>query len=443
MPDMTWEEAKNSKNANNILKVLLTGYIPENLQELITINDHSEKTRSIVDIVLRFGDRSVISRNNREIIATRLLDSGAAVPEYVYPREQYANSLSRWLSHLSDNPTDFFLAYYADPSIVTQRGEDGKTILHHAVSSAVIMGGNNQVEKLLNMSEVDLQAEDNDGNTFLHIAALYCNRRDGAWCLNKWTEIAARKNFNFDAINHDGVSVLHLATTITYTYMWRRPTLPEFLGIIETAKAKININLLDGNGRSALWHAAYHLYFPEIDALLKAGISPKVCARPGDPESDLITCIETRIQQAEMMIRVKEAVENNTLIADWDRYGEFILNSMSQADRNELPQNQDEREIMLQQHAQASVENVPLDKLKERLATIKEIKTKIEEYPVAEIRKNARVIGQAKRSNTNTLFRLPPELLVDITGRTGGKSLTEEEKINLAIQSFKKPEIKR
>lgn len=269
--------ALESKNINTIKDALLaSSYL--DLSQPITIHDSliGTKTMSIIEILL--SNNSLAQDVGFFGLAKFFLDRGAPILNY---RKQKDSLTSEYLKHLSASKNDLFFALYEDPSIVNLQDEGGKTILHHAASIGLIMGSNSASlihEQLFQSKLTDFSIQDNEGNTPLHIAALYCDDRVTCdYVFPNFAREAARRNFDFSVLNTQGQAVIHLAAKIHYEHMafGCRNTVAKLL----EAVPDIDVNTLSSSGTSALYYAINRMHLREIDSLLSAGASPVAFAR--------------------------------------------------------------------------------------------------------------------------------------------------------------------
>lgn len=384
-------------------------------------------------------------------------------------REQF-DSVADWLWHLAENVADFESVYQADPNIVTLRDEHGKTILHHAARAAIVDAASyldaekhsdKVVERLLRIPEVNFQAVDNDGNTFLHMTVDMLDYRNVLRFLGEWTKIAAQKNFNFNAVNHAGKNIFWGIVMSLQNTAYAHLAFPEFLRAIKAGGGKIDIYSLDDDGRSALWHAVNNRnHFDSsnnkdaaIDALLKAGIFPTARGTPGDPQNDPFALIEVKIQNLTTSVSALEAkcaaleevTRDHTM--SQSRYRQLVLGIMDEHEREGLLHHhftESEQNQLLEQYPKILAQE--LVAMKESLGEIKAIKAKMEECLIAEIRKNARILGQAARGSASLFAKkgVPRDVLAKIaadTTKTSGQTDAQREK--LAQTHLDRPPIKK
>jgi ankyrin repeat protein len=270
-------KALESDNIDTIKGALLfSSYL--DLSQPITVYDRflGNKAVSIIEILFSNNDLSQDVGFFR--LAKFFLDRGAPIPAY---RKQKDYSTSEYLKYLSTSKDDLFFALYEDPSIVNLQDEVGKTILHHAASIGLVMGSNSASlihEHLFQSKLIDFSIQDNEGNTPLHVAALYCDDRVTCdYVFPDFAREAARRNFDFSVLNTQGQAVIHLAAKIHYEHMafGCRNTVAKLL----EAVPDIDVNTLSSSGTSALYYAINRMHFREIDSLLSGGANPCAFAR--------------------------------------------------------------------------------------------------------------------------------------------------------------------
>lgn len=118
-----WQIAIESKDDKKIREVLANGYIPENLQELITveISPGNERSVSIVEILL-WSDRTIFLE-----IADKFIGLGASLPPQRKNRSDFPVG-SEYLQHLANSQHDLFIALRTDPNLMNLRGADQETL---------------------------------------------------------------------------------------------------------------------------------------------------------------------------------------------------------------------------------------------------------------------------------------------------------------------------
>lgn len=419
MKEIPWHEAKASQNADTIILALLSGTLLYNLSENIAVRDNNDNVIElpVISIVLSKGDFDTIPFLQRKTLAEDLLNAGVPLPACNKPRETFGDNLVRWFSHLARNTHDLFITLYLDPSVVTLRDSNDETVLFYAAGEHNIRA----IQLLAEIPGVDFNAISASGHTSLVDFILRCSPRQyNVTIFCECISIFCQRNANFDDIyiNNDGRwSVLHFLTM----YLSReQPTLALFLDTLAKNKKSINLNIMDIAGRTALWHAVERDLLspiPLVPVLLKAGANPAICARANDPECDLFAKIEHEINDIKTKLN-----EASSLKAELEKA----------YTKDEL-----QKEYEPQQAMQYQEKNIAFET--KRLRNAEKIRGQLTYYPVAAIRKNARIMGQALRTKTGTLFKLPVELLKEIAGMTGGIALSEAERRNVARESFSKP----
>lgn len=313
-----WQESVASKNIDKMKAALLEVWrSPDrksvisaiNLMELVTINDFSGKEQlvPIVEVLLR--SNTLGQHAEFFAIATELLHKGAPMPKEHSSRENFS-SISDYLEHLANDAHDLFIALYNDPSIVNLQGDDGKTILHHAAKLGLIMGSNSAAlihDQLFNAPLTDFTIQDEDGNTPVHIAALYCDDRVTCdYVFPNFARTAAKRGFDFSVLNHQGQAVIHIATRNAYEFgaSGRRNTVARLLDIAPD----ININVLSSSGATALYYAINWRRLDEADCLLAAGADPSIF---GSPDRDPVNMVQQHIDTQNRYLSLIQASRSN------------------------------------------------------------------------------------------------------------------------------------
>lgn len=280
-----------------------------------------------------------------------------------------------------------------NPNLINEQDEDGQSLLHHAARLGTILGQasiNTILNVLFKEPGINFNLKDNNGDTPLHIAALYCvDRVTCQYVFPTLVRKAASSNFDFSTLGQHGKSVLQIATTTTYSDHHGR-TINNVQNVLGNTDDP-GINTLSSSGSTAFFYAVNQCRFTEANALLDAGANPLLC---GSKERDPLA------QLKEHLTTFQDALSD-------DNY----------AGQHEA--------------IQAMIE--PLTALTAKVERI------ASEQSHAEIRKAARILAQGKR--TGALFsHLPDELLAKIASHTGNpRTHTEDEADQIANDHLGKP----
>ncbi len=374
-----WENALKSRKLNQIVAVLLNGYVPEDFSARILIQDEhgAIKQLSIVEAVLSEG----VTTKEHLICAGLLFSKGAPLPSLQKNKEEFV-STKKYLNYLGGNFYDLFITAYQNPDIFKLQDENGQTILHYAAKIGLISGYGNSLsylKKLFQFSGIDFTIQDDAGNTALHIVAFHCSERTTYEAVFEcFVSAAVKQNFNFNILNNDGQAVIHLAARFSYlhpAFMTRGNTIKKLL---TAAKYAVNVDTLSSSGSSALFYAINNLNYDAANSLLDAGANPNACGNPA---------------------RNPFAEVNKNLL--------------------ELAANEDVSEEIKRHHLEK------LELLQQRMIAISD---------ECEIRKAAKLLGQVARNRASifSVKKVPLEILSMIaasTTRTNGKTEKEREAI--------------
>src|SRR3990167_4160137 len=277
-----WEAVKQSKNAVNLLRVLLSGYIPENLEKNVIIVERGLETEiELVRLLLNTAisdnlDPALTDHAKRESIAGKLLDLGAPIPDLPAYKNIRLN-----LEHLCDNPGDLFLALRIDPQAVfTAHSPRGETLLHCAVTRLCNEAPDiaNPVFRLQAQDPAFFKVRNIDFETFLHTALPRAkNSLQGRINFMRYTEIAIQKGIDLNIPMRNGFALIHIVAITKGPYLSEdekltyRSLVPEFLSVIKKAGGAINLDLVNAEGATAFCYAIAEDCNDAAEILLKAG----------------------------------------------------------------------------------------------------------------------------------------------------------------------------
>lgn len=458
----SWEEAKASQNADNMRDMLLTNdFVPTDIKaDIHVISGGKKQVILLVSLLLSKSDLDCLKTANR------LLQMGATLPaQSLTIRERSdGQNISSYFFLLVHDTRELFLALRRDPTLINTQDENGETLAHHAAQHHKIIELMNILQSLDALSTVDFNIQDSNGNTALHLAVLrYDYRESRPDDFLGYAKIAATNGFNFDLLNHDGLAVIHLATTTTkiistccYTdvatpVFEMKHALLDLLKATVSANIRINVNLPTSTDDTAFSIALRHHRMAEANALLcaDADYRPTVHYNP----SQIIS--EKMIALSKLIGLIKE--KNHDALREFFNAEEnraFICSTYYRSHSGlffELFDDQPDKAISeLLELAHREGQRVDgLHPLRFAYVSLKNLKERLEQQPIAEIRKNARIIiGQIRmpsnklgfsRTQKSTLFRLPVEVLMNIASMTGGTYLTETERTQAVLSFCGKP----
>lgn len=300
-----------------------------------------------------------------------------------------------------------------DQSLINEQDEQGNTLLHYAAGiTARNLHWHNikpMLTLLFNKSGVDLNIKNNDGYTFVDAATDGCKNVDWerlcaprfVFCIQK----AAALAWDCNSLSNDGKTILHILAgrethITTAVSMHGSAQIRQGENLVQAFLDNlpgVTLDTLSTEGKTALIYAYERQNLEELNTLLKAGADPRV----GTPEN-LIAKINSNIQRLNNLL-------NNSAMANHRPHYETLRQT---ALRSAIARDETLLEKLL-----------PL----------------VEEH---EVRKNARILGQAIRGSSSFLSqkRVPPELLAKIAGHTR-QLLSQEEAEKMAMPNLFKPKI--
>jgi ankyrin repeat protein len=189
------------------------------------------------------------------------------------------NPVINILYNLVRNSDELKLSLAKDPDLIKKQDSDGLTLLHHAAQIGSFCGSSSSEEILnilFNAPGVDFTIKDNNNNTPVHVAALCCEDRTTCkFIFPEFLKAAERHKFNFSTLGQNGRSVLHIATTCSYTDHGFSRRENNVLNVINNVKNP-GLNVFSESGATAFFYAVNSCHFPEALALLDAGAKPKL-----------------------------------------------------------------------------------------------------------------------------------------------------------------------
>lgn len=287
-----------------------------------------------------------------------------------------------------------------NPNLITEKDDEGKTLLHHAAKIGLeknFQTAKGILEKLFEMPELDFNLKDNKGNTPMHVAALCCVDKECKRLFYIYLQEATRRNFDFSILGHDRKTILQLTMLQVYN--------DKDLGKMPQAYQLLNgnnnvtdpgLNVLSASGATAFFYAVRSNFIDEMKRLLDAGADPTLF---GSKKRDPLLII--------------------------DRHLKKNGDDLAQA-----------KNIYRRQSISSRING--LNELKKRLLLHPSVKS------YAEIRKNARIIDQGSRSSNPQclLYNMPSELLIKIVGFTGNPSTHNRKSAeHIAREYFDRPTI--
>lgn len=218
-------------------------------------------------------------------------------------------------------PAELELALKENPDFITELDENGETFLHHVARMGCLMGTSNALkilEVLFSLSNINFNIKDINGNTPLHLAALYCSDRVTCKCVfPALIKKASECGFDFSTLGQGGQSVLHIAAKVSYVDRRRffEARVNSVLNVIKNVKDP-GLNVLSSSGSTALYYAINHLHFEEAESLLDAGANPGLC---GSSERNPFTMIEELIAECNKQLsgdKISKGQENLKWLKD-------------------------------------------------------------------------------------------------------------------------------
>lgn len=177
--DLLWKNGVNSKNPECIKNAIKQGVMPRYLNATFLIKDANDldSYKSLMELLL---ETNVLKEDSVYFdLADSLLKKGARLPNLFLERSSFYTT-SNYYVHLAQCPHDLYIALRSNPGISKARDEQGMTILHHAAKTGTIINADKAhlIRYLLfTTARVDLNAQDKQGNTPLHLAA-FCDVKD-------------------------------------------------------------------------------------------------------------------------------------------------------------------------------------------------------------------------------------------------------------------------
>ncbi len=157
--------------------------------------------------------------------ADRLIRLGVCKLPDFRKTEQSFDSKSELFRHLSHSCKDLYLYLRTKPESINDQDEDGMTLLHHAASSGVTVGGNRSslIHYLLfNAQGLDFNVKDASGDTPVHRAGNYCTDKTTCfYVFPDYVRKAAELGFDFCTRGHKGYTILHLSALKYYLCGYR------------------------------------------------------------------------------------------------------------------------------------------------------------------------------------------------------------------------------
>lgn len=184
------------------------------------------------------------------------------------------------LLNVTSSQSAFQTARDQNPALLTEQDSDGNTLVHHAAKIGLSMGSSRAhaiLTLLFSASEINLDIRNNDGNTAVHLAAIYSYERTTFTTVFPIFIVEAeRRQFDFGTPGDRGYTVLHFATRITYEHMWtgRGDNLRHILNNVNNP----GLNVLSRSGATPMYYAIIDGHFALAHQLLDAGANPLLCS---------------------------------------------------------------------------------------------------------------------------------------------------------------------
>ncbi len=279
------------------------------------------------------------------------------------------------LLNVTSSQSAFQTARDQNPALLTEQDSDGNTLVHHAAKIGLSMGSSRAhaiLTLLFSASEINLDIRNNDGNTAVHLAAIYSYERTTFTTVFPIFIVEAeRRQFDFGTPGDRGYTVLHFATRITYEHMWtgRGDNLRHILNNVNNP----GLNVLSRSGATPMYYAIIDGHFALAHQLLDAGANPLLCS---SVDRAPLTAIDDIIKQLNDVLTEENRAE----------FHERVQKSLTE-----------------------------LTSLKNRVVTI------MKEKSMVEVKKNSFVIAQSVRTQTGFFATLPAaqEITSTIAAMTG------------------------
>jgi len=163
--------------------------------------------------------------------------------------------------------------------VINQKNSKGQTALHRAVGFLNIL----VMKELLAHQEIEVNIQDTQGNTPLHLMSSYRDIEQIKGALN----LLAARGMNPYIANNQGQTAIHLA---------RKQEVLELLLALPgyDTVAQRSLNVRDSEGETALLYFSKHGYVEEVKLLLRYGADPLIANNAGETIASVIAGFEAR-----------------------------------------------------------------------------------------------------------------------------------------------------
>lgn len=298
-----WENAWKEKNVSELKNLLLQNYIPDNLETVLHFDSKETPSLTLMDILL--DNNSLDEDVECFKIADKFLLKGAKLPG-LYQEEKNFKTKEEYFIHLVHCNHDLYIALRKNNKLIQEQDSKKQTLLHHAAR----IGDDLDADEaslihylLFNVPQVNFNLEDQNGNTPLHIAALNADKFVTCkYIFPNYLKAAFISGFDFEALNHQGQTILHIAARTTFD------NINNVLQVIHCVP-NIPLDTLSSSGTSALYYAINHLRLKEARTLLEYKANPKIFGKDAEGvERNPLTMITEHLEMTnKKMIQLEKS----------------------------------------------------------------------------------------------------------------------------------------
>lgn len=264
-----------------LIKDIISGDILNTHRSIGQIrSDFKQKIAVILESTTKIDSRELIYLNKKleeqekkQELIDRLSKCDLSKSESEFSKK------SEFFSHLMRNIGDLEIYLSKDPELINANDENQKTLLHHAATlgTRVIESTASEIQQFLfEAPGIDFNIKDLNGDTPVHLAALYCQDRVTRQLFPNFLRQAISRGFDCSIKGKKGYTILHLAALNSQD----NHTIPTTLAILfknNIPNLQSLFNAQSDSGATALYYCISRNSLEDVEMLLKAGAAPLLC----------------------------------------------------------------------------------------------------------------------------------------------------------------------
>lgn len=152
---------------------------------------------------------------------------------------------------------------------INRQDEQGNTLAHRMTFSGHVYDFYKKIDIMFQYNP-DFTIANKEGMTPMHLAAIWNRERYQSQIFSQYVTYAAKKQFDFSALDGNGKAVLHYAAYIASAQC----NIKIIIDAVKEHNLKIDYNVISASGKTTLFYLINHQRFYEAKLLLQEGARP-------------------------------------------------------------------------------------------------------------------------------------------------------------------------